>query len=49
MKGWTPKCSDTDISPKHDRTTHKGELPAVCITVSVQIALWMGNIAHNGG
>ncbi len=48
MNGPAPKYSDTDISPKHDGTTHYDEQPAILITVRLQIAPWMGNIAHNG-
>ena len=48
MNGPTPKYSDTDISPQHDGTTRQDEQPAVFITVRLQIAPWMGNIARNG-
>ncbi len=39
MRGRTPKCPDTDISPKHGRTTRQDELPTVYITVSALITL----------
>jgi len=47
MNSATPKHFDTNFGPTHEGTARLGEKPAICITVSAQIALLMGNIDHN--